>query len=106
MATFTQWVNAYAQKQTELADFYFKRFRKEFRPAVNAWVATRPLKNPNAPLTPFAMPQYQLDARAEAERLDAQAEVYAGASAPWTSSAHRTTCSVSSSSRRRCSSQA
>jgi hypothetical protein len=57
VATFTQWVNAYAQKQTELADFYFKRFRKEFRPAVVASVATRPLKNPNAPLTPFAMPQ-------------------------------------------------
>ena len=64
VATFTQWVNAYALKQTELADFYFKRFRAEFRPAVDAWVATRPLKNPKAPLTPFAMPQYQLDARA------------------------------------------
>ena len=45
VATFTQWVNAYAQQQTELADFYFKRFRKEFKPAVNAWIATRPLKN-------------------------------------------------------------
>ena len=78
VASFTQWVNAYAQKQTALADFYFKRFRKEFRPAVDAWIATRPLKNANAPLTPFAMPQYQLEARAEAERLDAQAEVYAG----------------------------
>ena len=77
VATFTQWVNAYAQKQTELADFYFKRFRKEFKPAVDAWVATRPLKNPNAPLTPFAMPQYKLAARAEADRLDAEAEVYA-----------------------------
>ena len=65
------------QKQTELADFYFKRFRKEFRPAVDAWIATRPLKNPNAPLTPFAMPQYKLAARAESERLDAEAEVYA-----------------------------
>ena len=77
VATFTQWVNAYAQKQTQLTDFYFKRFRKEFRPAVEAWVATRPLKNPNAPLTPFAMPQYRLDARVEAGRLDAEAEVFA-----------------------------
>jgi hypothetical protein len=77
VATFTQWVNAYAQDQTELADFYFRRFREEFRPAVNAWVATTPLKNPDAPLTPFAMPQYKLAARAEAERLDAEAEVYA-----------------------------
>jgi hypothetical protein len=76
VATFTQWVNAYAQKQTELADFYFKRFRKEFRPAVDAWVSTRPLKNPSAPLTPFAMPQYRLAARAESDRLSAEAEVF------------------------------
>ena len=77
VATFSQWVNAYAQKQTELADFYFKRFREEFRPAVDAWVATMPLKNPKAPLTPFAMPQYTVAARAEADRLDAEAELSA-----------------------------
>jgi hypothetical protein len=77
VATFTQWVNAYALKQTELADFYFRRFRKEFKPAVTAWIATRPLRNANAPLTPFAMPEYRLAARAEAERLEADAEVLA-----------------------------
>ncbi len=75
VATFTQWIDAYVRGETELADFYFKRFRKEFKPAVNAWVVTRPLRNPNAPLTPFAMPQYQLAADAEADRLDAEAEV-------------------------------
>lgn len=78
VATFTQWVNAYAQKQTELADFYFKRFRKEFKPAVDAWIATRPLKNPKAPLTPFAMPQYTLAARTESEQFAAQADLFAG----------------------------
>jgi Na+-translocating ferredoxin:NAD+ oxidoreductase RnfD subunit len=72
VATFTQWVNAYSLEQAELADFYFKRFRKEFAPAVNAWIATRPLKNANAPATPFAMPQYRLEARVVAERLEAQ----------------------------------
>ncbi|MGZ8795681.1 MAG: hypothetical protein ACXW0F_13715 [Gaiellaceae bacterium] len=77
VATFTQWVDAYAHKETLLSDFYFKRFRKEFRPAVVAWLATRPLKNPEAPLTPFAMPHYTLAAAAEAERLDAEAEVSA-----------------------------
>lgn len=80
VASFTQWVNAYAQKQTQLADFYFKRFRKEFRPAVDAWVATRPLKNARAPLTPFAMPQYRLAARAKAEQLGAEAELFAAQS--------------------------
>jgi hypothetical protein len=77
VATFTQWVDAYAREETQLADFYFKRFRQEFRPAVDAWLATRPLKNPNAPLTPFAMPQYKLSATAEAKRLDAEAELSA-----------------------------
>jgi hypothetical protein len=74
VATFTQWVDAYARRETELADFYFKRFRNEFGPAVDAWLATRPLENPNAPLTPFAMPEYRLASAAEAERLDAEAE--------------------------------
>ena len=78
VATFTQWVNAYSLDQTELADFYFKRFRPEFKPAVNAWIATRPLKNADAPPTPFAMPQYKLAARAQSERLEAQADVFAG----------------------------
>ena len=77
VATFIQWVDAYALKRTELSDFYFKRFRKEFRPAVQAWLETRPLVNPDAPLTPFAMPQYKLAAAAEARRLDAAAEVSA-----------------------------
>ena len=77
VATFIQWVDAYALKRTELSDFYFKRFRKEFRPAVQAWLETRPLVNPDAPLTPFAMPQYKLAAGAEARRLDAAAEVSA-----------------------------
>ena len=76
VATFTSWVDAYAQKQTLLADFYFKRFRKEFKPAVDAWVATRPLRNANAPLTPFAMPQYQLAARQEADKLELDAEAW------------------------------
>ena len=78
VATFTQWVDAYSLKREPLADFYFKRFRAEFKPAVNAWIATRPLKNPDAPPTPFAMPQYKLQARAAAARLERQAEVFAG----------------------------
>jgi hypothetical protein len=57
-----------------LSDFYFKRFRMEFKPAVNAWLATRPLQNQGAPLSAFAMPQYRLAANAEAAQLDRRAE--------------------------------
>jgi hypothetical protein len=77
VATFTQWANAYVREETELANFYFRRFRKEFKPAVNAWIATRPLRNPNAPLTPFMLPQYRLAATEEVERLDAETELSA-----------------------------
>jgi hypothetical protein len=73
VALFTQWVDAYARDETELAGFYRKRFRPEFQPAFEAWVATRPRTNSSAPLSPFAMPQYELAATAEADRLEAQA---------------------------------
>src|SRR6476661_8848175 len=39
IATFTQWVNAYVAGNTELADFYRERFRAEFTPAFDAWLA-------------------------------------------------------------------
>jgi hypothetical protein len=79
VATFSSWVDAYAQDETQLAAFYFKRFRAEFKPAVNAWVATRPLKTRDAPLTPFAMPQYRLVARAAAAKLQVNADASAQA---------------------------
>ena len=66
--------NAYGRGERALADFYFRRFRKEFKPAVTAWIASRPLQNPDAPLTPFAMPHYRLAANAEADELDGEAE--------------------------------
>jgi hypothetical protein len=72
--TFTQWVNAYAANEKRLADFYFERFRREFKPAVHAWVATHPLTNPKAPPVPFSMPQYRLASEAESQKLLAEAE--------------------------------
>jgi hypothetical protein len=77
VATFTQWVDAYARHETQLAAFYRKRFRSEFQPAVAAWIATHPLSNAKAPLTPFAMPNYRLAAAEQAERLQAAAEAAA-----------------------------
>jgi hypothetical protein len=76
LALFTQWIDAYAQHRTELTDFYRRRFRDEFVPAFEAWVATGPLQNPNAPLSPFAMPQYKLAASAQADALEKRAGEY------------------------------
>ena len=77
VATFVAWADAYAREDQVLTDFYQARFRAEFKPAVDAWLATRPLRNPDAPLTPFAMPEYKLASAADADRLDNQAEVLA-----------------------------
>ena len=74
VATFMQWVDAYARDETQLVNFYRERFREEFRPAFDGWLATKPLQTEGAPLTPFAMPQYRLAAEAEADRLDRTAE--------------------------------
>jgi len=74
LATFSQWVDAYAAQDARLADFYFQRFRPEFMPAVQVWVATRPLRNTSAPPTPFSMPQYKLASKAEAQSLLSEAE--------------------------------
>jgi hypothetical protein len=77
VATFIQWVDAHVGGESVLEAFYADRFRAEFEAAFNAWVATEPFTNPGAPPTPFAMPEYQLAATADAERLDRQAEVSA-----------------------------
>jgi hypothetical protein len=76
VAIFTQWVDAYARGETELEAFYRKRFRPEFQPAFKAWVATKPRKNPDAPLSPFAMPQYHLAASDKADELEARAGAF------------------------------
>jgi hypothetical protein len=73
---FTQWVDAYARHQEALAAFYRKRFRPEFQPAFNAWVATKPRENADAPLSPFALPQYKLAATATSDRLEARAAAF------------------------------
>lgn len=74
LALFTQWLDAYARDETKLVDFYEKRFRDEFEPAFEAWLATNPRTNAKAPLSPFAMPQYTLESQVEADRLSAEAE--------------------------------
>ncbi len=72
--TFTQWANAYAAGDEFLQNFYFDRFRDEFKPAVKAWIATRPLKSADAPATPFVMPEYKLAKNEEAAKLVDDAE--------------------------------
>ena len=50
VGSFFQWTDAYQQGDAKLATFYFRRFRPEFRPAVTAWIATKPLHQPGCPV--------------------------------------------------------
>ncbi|GAA2262883.1 hypothetical protein GCM10009853_015020 [Glycomyces scopariae] len=64
----------YAPDPDEVSGFLYERFRPEFKPAVDAWIATHPLVNPAAPATPFDMPEYALESEALAADLVAKAE--------------------------------
>ncbi len=64
----------YEPKPGTLSNFLFARFPKELESAVEAWLATRPFQNAEAPATPFEMPEYRREALAEAERLNENAE--------------------------------
>ena len=78
IAMFFQWVNATETDEGALADFYEARFRPDFRPAFDAWLATDPLTNADAPPTPFAMDEYELpQENTEARTADAAAEAMA-----------------------------
>jgi len=70
VATFVQWLDAKEKNDPKLAAFYLRRFRPEFKPAFQAWLASKPFTDPKAPLTPFAMPQYTPSALAESDALE------------------------------------
>ena len=70
---FTNWINAFAADNQVLAEFYENRFRPEFSVAFDAWVASDPKNNPDAPKSPFSMPEYTVSAAQEADRLEQEA---------------------------------
>ncbi len=57
-----------------ISGFLYLRFRDEFRPAIDAWIATDPTNNANAPPTPFVMEEYSVADADEADRLAAVAD--------------------------------
>ena len=73
--TFIEYINALHDKKQELGDFYFERFRPEMKTAVQAWLETDPLNNPNAPPHPFAMAQYNRTFALEAQQFAKESEL-------------------------------
>lgn len=66
-------MDALAQGENSLADFYAERFRQEAKKAVDAWLALNPLENPDAPPHPFVLPEYTLKLEQEAAELNQMA---------------------------------
>jgi hypothetical protein len=71
---FSQWLNAYAAGNTQLAELYQRRFRPEFVPAFEAWLATDPLHNASASPGPLYMPQYVSAKSVLSDQLEQQAD--------------------------------
>ena len=55
---FIQYINSLQEKNKDLSDFYYQSFRPDMKIAVDAWLKTDPMNNPNSPRTPFQMTEY------------------------------------------------
>lgn len=73
VVVFNQWIDAQTSGDTELADMYRRRFRPEFEPAFQAWLATDPFRNAQAPPGPTFMPEYRVTEAEQASQLEAEA---------------------------------
>jgi hypothetical protein len=73
-STFDAWFSAYIAKNRQAMMLAERRFRPEFRVAFEAWRATKPETNPNAPRGPTYVRQYRQPGLARTEALDAKAD--------------------------------
>ena len=73
-STFESWFAAYIAGNKTAMRLAEHRFRPDFKVAFDAWRATKPETNPEAPLGPTYMPQYKRPGLAEARALDDRAK--------------------------------
>jgi hypothetical protein len=73
-SNFDAWFAAYTAHNKQAMALAEHRFRPGFRVAFEAWRATNPERNPNAPRSPTYMPQYRQPGLGKAKALDRQAE--------------------------------
>jgi hypothetical protein len=72
--SFNAWFAAYVAGNKRAEQLARNRLRPGYRPAFDAWLATDPAHNPNAPPGPAYMPQYVIPQQAQANHFDAQAD--------------------------------
>jgi hypothetical protein len=73
-STFEAWFAAFTAGNRQAMAIAERRFRPGFKVAFDAWRATKPETNPNAPRGPTYMPQYRQPGLREAAALDKQAD--------------------------------
>lgn len=73
-SAFNSWFTAYIAGDHNAARVAQRRFRPEYHVAFDAWLATHPFTNPNAPPGPQSMPQYRPEGASRAQALDAEAD--------------------------------
>ena len=73
ISTFNTWIEAETEGKEELTTLYERRFSPEFKVAFDAWLATDPLENPDAPPSPSFMPEYVNPDLEQGEDLNAHA---------------------------------
>ena len=73
-STFEAWFTAYTAHNQQAMALAEHRFRPAFRVAFDAWRATKPETNPNAPRGPTYMPQYRQPELGKGKALDPQAD--------------------------------
>ncbi|WP_237840879.1 hypothetical protein [Cellulosimicrobium cellulans] len=74
LQVFSLWLEAYATGDTVLEEFTRARFTPHFQPAFDEWLASRPLQNPEAAPSPFALDAYVPPGEAEAVEADERAD--------------------------------
>jgi hypothetical protein len=74
--TFNAWYSARVAGDKNDMRVAHKLFLPHYKVAFDAWLATKPFTNPNAPKGPQAMPQFKAPFRALASRRDAEADAY------------------------------
>jgi hypothetical protein len=74
--TFNAWFTAYVVGNKNAMRVAEQRFRTPFLLAFDAWLATHPFTNPNAPKGPTYMPQYVQPELAQSNLFDVRADNY------------------------------
>src|SRR5438034_8163524 len=70
LLNFNRWLEVSTDGNTELANLYERRFRDEFRPAFQRWLADDPLHNPDAIPSPLREKNYVLSNMVKADKLE------------------------------------